>query len=424
MAHMLTGEGGHSTYAPLSYAQTRELAQHLEALIREAQHETAELKAELSRADGEIAALRTAQGSTGAAISSLRETQQHLLSVIDGMKGDISRTADKVNGLQQHHEVHSERTNGHRENIRLMDTGIQSLRQEVAALGAHLKDLQTDREVGIGADVARLMAAAQQSQAAVKAQKEDLERTKAGLNEERVKTRQTAADLASVMDDLAKTNTQTGVLETRIAETMAHVKATKACLADTNGAVSRLHDEHKALRGVVATNQEELKKCTASIKKLMDGSDNAAARIAMLDDQLRHTKAIVTSNRDGMEKCHIRVGSLEDAQARVQATVVAMQLNLDNTTALAQHVKDRLRETNALVLPNLQRDGGARPRSISQANAQQRGHDPIKHAPGPGSTCGSQTSRGSSWANTSLQSTGCSWSGALTARVGSPSSQA
>mmetsp|Transcript_28895 Transcript_28895/g.82149 ORF Transcript_28895/g.82149 Transcript_28895/m.82149 type:complete len:398 (-) Transcript_28895:176-1369(-) len=354
MAHMLSGKSSHSFFAPLSHAQTLEMCQHLEGLIRGLQKETQDLREELSRADREIGSLRSAQGSTTAAVSSLQEGQHKANLATEALRKDAIRSTEKASSMARQLEVHADRAQSHKEQQKLADTGLASLKQEVASLGQQLKDLQTHCENGVGGELVQLRNAMKQAQATIHSTREDLERVKAGGQEDRATLRQECAALARLSDDFARLCTATGATDNRLSETIAQLKGTRHHLAQTNAALVKLNEDHRGLKSHFDVSQEVVKKTTAAVKKLQDTMDVTSAKLANANEQLLAVRAGMLGNKDQIEKAVLRLCGVEDAQERSQQDGSSTQLNLENLKQTVLALKERLRETNALVLPNLQ----------------------------------------------------------------------
>jgi len=383
MATLLTGESGHHTYAPLSHAQTLSICQHLENMIRELQTKTEELRRDLGHTDVNVAQLRTALGSTNAAVHTLQEGHVNSNNPIETLKKEQVRTGNKINKLGMGLEQVTEAVAGIRESNKVTDTSAAMLKQDFVALTERTNFLQKSLETNIAGDSAEQKEQLGTCIMAIKAIRQDLEKTKSGGQETKENLRITNGNLHTLNDEIAKANTVTGLIDQRLSEAYTNLKATRQNLAETNAVALRIHEDHKNTKSQLAATQEGVKKCSSHVKQVHEGLENTITKLHNNMEQAQKTHAGLIHTRDMLEKTRHQVNGLNEAHEMVSATTMSLQARLEDTHATVQSVKAGLKDTNSVVLPNLRMDF-TRPWSTLSDNSTQRklsARSPLKKSP-------------------------------------------
>lgn len=363
MAEILKGESGHHTYAPLSHSQTLSICQHLEQLIRELQASNQELRRDLTHAEREIVQVRDGLGGTNSLVAALQDGLQKADVAIDNLKKDQARTGNKVNKLGLGLEQCGENGTKLGEINQVTNAHLHNTRSEVNSLTDRVNDIQTKIETNVNNDTSQLKEILAQANTAIKNLRDDAERQRAQQQEQREALRLAGGRLQGLGDDLTKTNANSHVLEQRVQGLQGSLKTTQQGLQETNAVALKIHEDHKNTKAQLGATQDNLKKCTAAVKKAHEGLDMTAQKLHDTHDQLQKTVTGLAQTKSNLERTTHQVHSLNDSHDMLSSNTAQMRLHLEDTSAMVSAVKAGLKETNSIVLPNLQMESN-RPWSL------------------------------------------------------------
>merc|ERR1719379_3172371 len=99
MAHILDANSGHKSYAPLSHAQTVELAQHLDGKHNNLEAKVDELIKALQRTDSNVSELREGLHNLGVVVTTVKSELADTNTVLQGTRQDLEQCAANVNTI-------------------------------------------------------------------------------------------------------------------------------------------------------------------------------------------------------------------------------------------------------------------------------------------------------------------------------------
>jgi len=352
LQQLIQGECGHS-YAPLSQSQTMAIVQVLEAKIRELKEETTGLRRDFGHMEADATTLRSQQASTSAAVQSLQEARDATSAAFDGLRRDFARSSAKVNKLGSSLEQTQDDGKALRDAARVINTTLQSAKQELSAQGERLSYVQGVVEVKHFPCLTEIRETLVQAQTAIRGLREDGERARAAQQETRDTMRAVSGNVQRIDDDLAKANTFASLLENRMSEAMSSLKAARQQLSETNTVALKIHEDHAHTKAQLAQAQDGAKKLGQCVKGMHERLERAWQRLSDVVDQVSKNTASIGSSRESIDKLMGQVQSLNEAQDALTSMTATLRNNLDETSSMVASVRARLKETNSMVLPNL-----------------------------------------------------------------------
>lgn len=246
---------------------------------------------------------------------------------------------------------------------KVSDTHLQNTKQDVGMLQDRVNTLQVDMETKMAKDTAALKEALAQANAAIGTLRGYADASKVEQQEQREALRVTNTGLQGLNDELAKANTNSHMLEQRLAEATGNLKTTQQGLAETNAVALKIHEDHKNTKSQLQATQDNLKKTSSAVKRAHDGLDAATTKLGNTFDQLQKTVGGLDQTKAQLERTAHQVRSLDHAHGVLNGTTNQLRAHLEDTSATVNAVKAGLKETNSIVLPNLQMDSN-RPWSL------------------------------------------------------------
>merc|ERR1712007_179028 len=164
--------------------------------------------------------------------------------------------------------------------------------------------------------------------------------------------------MGGVRDDLTKTNTVVHIIETRLTDNSNGLKQARACLEELDHAMQKLHEELEKTKGEVVDVQAGVKSASGHVKKVHEGLDRTVTSLQTTQTRLEAASGVLESTRQGLNQMRGNVQSLKEGHEMAHRTMANLKNELDNVGSTANAVKAGLKETNALVLPNLHMELG------------------------------------------------------------------
>merc|ERR1712136_443228 len=151
-------------------------------------------------------------------------------------------------------------------------------------------------------------------------------------------------------NDLLKTNTVVHILEKRLMDVSASLKATRLSAQD-------LQEEM----------QKSVNQAHAHVTQVHEDLDRAGQSLNSTQGRLGKVCAGLDCVTSGQDQIRTQVQSLKDSHSTVQDTISSLKDDVAETGSTLQSLRKCLSQTNALVLPNLHMDLGSQKRSSSRS---------------------------------------------------------
>jgi len=356
MAEFLNGEGGHASFAPLSQSQTLQICQHLHELIRQLQAQVGTAQTGLGRSEEAIATLREGLSNTNAGVLTLQESLSHTNNVVDGLRKEQGRINISGNKATEGLEEAQESIEALIEAQRLTNTKVLKVSTDLDQNVATTKEVQTDVEHRIGHNFEKLQDKVGRLDLKLEQLTEYDELDKITAQEQKEALRRTDVFAQLVRDDLTKTSTVVHMIEGRLQERGKGMQDTQNHLAETNKVMLKLHEDQQHSKAAFEELKQGCKKMNGHVGQVHEVLDSTVKALSRLEDRVDDTVVNLDRTRVGVEQAKCNVQGLQETQQIAQASLKNLAEDLAETSCATQQVKAGLRETQAIVLPNLQMD--------------------------------------------------------------------
>eukprot|EP00746_Dinoflagellata_sp_MGD_P004224 gnl/MRDRNA2_/MRDRNA2_108148_c0_seq1.p1 gnl/MRDRNA2_/MRDRNA2_108148_c0~~gnl/MRDRNA2_/MRDRNA2_108148_c0_seq1.p1 ORF type:complete len:421 (-),score=92.15 gnl/MRDRNA2_/MRDRNA2_108148_c0_seq1:16-1278(-) len=357
MADILAGNSGHASFAPLSHAQTIHVCQHLQAQIHDLQKELTDVRCEV-RVQGEnIRTHHAGIEETGSFVNSLREGLNHTNQFVDSLQNDLGNLRTSHQRLNQEHDSTGDQVKRLEAGQALLTTQYTEVKNRLATTNAEVTGIHKQLDGSTSNGMTALKHQIQEASLRLKRFEEEHTGMKTAMQEQKDALRAEESKLQAECDSLAKTNAVVQMLEQRLTETQRSLKATRHNLEEANRVVVKVHEDHDNTKAILADCCEGLKRTNLHVKQVHEGLDTNVRNLANTQVKLEEASTKLDKAKTQLDQTSLNVKSLREGQDMVKETTRAMQANLENTHCSLKEVKQGLRETNAIVLPNLMSNG-------------------------------------------------------------------
>jgi len=356
MADILSGSSEHASFAPLSKSQTVDICQHLAEQIRQLQGQVSDLRHDLGENKKDVSSVRLELGSTDARTVQLQESFMSVNATADSNAKAVSRACANIHMLQAGLERCDENGASLGEALRLANASTQKVSRDLARTTAAADALRQDVEQRLGGNFEKLQDQVGSLELKMRQFGETTETEKRHLQEQRDGLRGANATLQGQRDDLAKTNAVVQLLEQRLSQKSESLKAAKLRLEETAGIAAKVYEDHEAMKSDLARAWHGIKTTGAKVNELSDGFDRTSKEISTLQEKLEGTCADLGSTRQAIDETRSVAKHLKEGQQMANASIRNLAADLEDTRIAARCVKASLKETQAIVLPNLTLD--------------------------------------------------------------------
>jgi len=359
MADILSGASGHSSFAPLSQAQTIEICQHLSELISQLQEEIANLHARHDTNEDAIANLRGGLGSSNAMISDLKSGLTENSNAIESTRADVGRNFGKTGGLHATLQNAQESIEALRQAQKITNTFVQKLTGDLQRNDDLTNSVREDIERRLGTNFEKLQDQVGRLDLKLNQLTEYDELDKVASQEQKEVGRLTDEKVRNLKDESIRTNTMLAMLEARLTDRGNGMKENTKNLEDTKGLMLRMSEDYEHMKGSFAELQLSCKQMGLHVGQVSEDLDVTSRTLKDVTGRLDSTVNGLDTARQTIDLQKGNLQSLQESHVMAHQSIRNLSENLADTHATAHQVKVGLKETQAIVLPNLKMGGGA-----------------------------------------------------------------
>jgi len=152
------------------------------------------------------------------------------------------------------------------------------------------------------------------------------------------------------------------------------LKSTKNGLSDLTKAAHRLHEELEGNKALTNELKGSFRKVTAHVKQVHEGLDKNSADLMAAQGKLEEQGDTLQGVRQGLDKTAMRVQGLRDGHEMATHTLTNLQEEVLEVGNTAHAVKAGLKETSALLLPNIHMDSLDAKRAVARHGSMLAAH--------------------------------------------------
>lgn len=374
MADILEGVSNHVSHAPLSHAQTLAVCKHLMNEIQALKQKHEDLEKDFHNADNGQTGLRELLDGTNTHLLHLQEGLDGANAAVDALRKDGGRYTNDISKLMNAHEQTTECLAMYREGQKVNDTKVRNIEQDLALTTRLATDLRDKLEKRVFADIVSLQDDLSKTNHDLKGLAGEEQTTRENLLEERKNLRTTNGNVQALRDDLTKTNTVVRLVETRLADNTSGLKMARDSMEALNETVQRIYEDLERTKKEASDAQGGVKTNASTIKKNGDVLDRALSGLHATQARMDEAGGGLDAIRRLLEATQGKVQSLMEGQDMAQRALRNVKAELLDVSATANQVKNGLKETNSLVLPNLHMDISLPTVSTPPARAERDRH--------------------------------------------------
>jgi len=278
---------------------------------------------------------------------------------IERLEEGLARSNDDIGALQEGKNV--------------TDSKLEKVTKDLGRTHALLLNLQDNVHKEVMHDIKQLQDGLDRSNLNFGQLRADVDHVKGSLQGEKENIRQLGAKADDARNDLLKTNTVVHILEKRLVDVATGHKLTKSQSDEVKTALAKLQEDHDATKVNVAAFQGKVKDHDAHFGHLDASVKSNSAGLRQTQSKLDKACGNVDALSQMLEATRSNVQQLREGNMMAHESINGLQAELAEVAQLAHSAAAGLKDTNALVLPNLTLDAtisGSPKRSNSRTSAR------------------------------------------------------
>eukprot|EP00419_Tripos_fusus_P076119 CAMPEP_0172886430 /NCGR_PEP_ID=MMETSP1075-20121228/130945_1 /TAXON_ID=2916 /ORGANISM="Ceratium fusus, Strain PA161109" /LENGTH=439 /DNA_ID=CAMNT_0013739917 /DNA_START=26 /DNA_END=1343 /DNA_ORIENTATION=+ len=339
----------HTRFAPLSANQTLDM-------IGDNKEDCISLHKGLSDLQREVAEILQA-------IAGIHKEDKKVVAAISSLQGGLANNEKALVELQKEVDRHDVRVKDNRQNIERVDVKVDQLKDS-EAMRDHRIDALVRDNTEMREQIQIVKADLQKNFEGDKSDRgevaevtgrlfRNLDKLKQGIDDLQDKQRELEAGANKTADDMDRTGSNIDSLEVKLKDACDRLRVAEKSLDESIHHTRKLYDDHDRTK----TKVDEVRFAARDLNQNREDLESRFKK-ALLD--LHNTKEKLCGAQDTLQVHNDRLNRAQDTATSASqgnlGTVNHMhslQNQLEDTTLLASSVKDGLRQTNSVVLPNI-----------------------------------------------------------------------
>lgn len=354
MADLLRGESAHLTYAPPSLEQTRQMCAHLQEQIDMIMGKCGTFEEHFEAHTTELHNVRETLSAQDACDQAIRKRCSELGETLDLTRTELGITGTQVAKLQADMGQAQENLSVSRDMHKLAQVSLEKMGQDLQRTTSMAQTIRNALEREVLLDIRKMQHCLSQHSVDISQLHKDREEHKSMLQAQKDGLRETLAHSEGVSTDLSKTQAHATLTDQRLKEVGRALRETRQALMDTSKAGVRIQEDHDGTKVKVSDMQQGCVGLTHACQDLRGGLDKAMAEIQALKARANSLDATTDACRQDLEAAKSVVRTLSNEKAKADTNHNNMAATLNQAHQQIAELKQDLRHTNSLVLPNLE----------------------------------------------------------------------
>jgi len=353
MAEILDGTGGLSENAPLTHGQTLQVARHLQEQIRALQQRVDNVGRDLGDTRQSVSELQRSTGSADSTLSKLQEITTGAGATVDLHSHELGRAMNGVGQLRTDFDRADNTITNLLDAEKMNETRFMKIENGLNDHENWQRTFSDRLEKRIERDLAALRDDLARANLAIGQLQTSEDFLKNGLLEQKEQLRLTNLQMDSTNHRFNEMQTHVKILEKRLVDTTAGMKLTQVNLEDLNTATLRLYEDHESTKVKISEDRESLKKAHSHIKQVHSRVHAIGLDLQTTREKLDAHQNLVDALRQNLQAALSRLQMVTEGNDRANLTITDLKSKIDEVGATADAVREGLKESNELLLPNI-----------------------------------------------------------------------
>lgn len=343
---------GHTRHAPLSAGQSYELANAAKEDSVKLHKSLTDLHRELAQALEAIAALQNEDKRLAAGLAALQGSMAATDKQVQEVQKDVARADAKSRELRESLDKTESRVDKLYDDDKQLQHKLESM----------LRDSVTVREdiQGVKADLARNFENDRTDRGEFDEVTgrlfRNIDKLKQSFDTLEDKTRCLEIAANKVSDDMDQAGSNIEGLEGKVKDAMERLRLMDMNLDETTNLSKKLRDDHERTKVKVEETRSHGRELHGSHDDLEDRFKKAMAELSHTREKLAGAQETLRTHHERLARAQDEVSAASQGQLSHGSLLRSLQEKLEATQDLAATVKDGLRQTNSVVLPNIMMD--------------------------------------------------------------------
>jgi len=351
------GTSQHVKYAPLSHGQSMSIAKHLQEQITNLEIRIQTIQDGLTSVKNETNSVSGRISMEAGRIDSVRDGVAQAQNAVQANGENLAQTTSDVHRLQASLEKTNETLGLLNANHRKMGTVMMQNGRDLKHTNGLVEKLQERIDDEIAEELERLRTEIGSGGGKVGRVQESTELLKSDAAKAKEQIKSLEASVKAITNGLIKTNTEADVLKAHVhTEVAKGIKDVQQGVQDGKESLYRLNQGQHRLLADVSSLQEAQKQIVSDASDVKSQAKNTAQSLDQTQNLLYNTCGMVETTKNGLDEAKGHIHDLKGGHDLLIGRQYELARKLNSTNSLAQNLATGLRNTNAVVMPNLRLD--------------------------------------------------------------------
>jgi len=357
MAELIGGGSQHVKYAPLSHGQSMSIAKHLQDQITNLEIRIQTIQDGLSSVQKETHSVSGRITMEAGRIDSVRDGVAQAQHAIQSNSENLSQTSSDVHRLQASLEKTNETVGLLNTNHRKMGTVMMQTNRDLAQTKGTVQKLQEKVDGEIAAELEKVRAELGSGSGKTGRIHESTELLKSDAAKAKEQIKSLEASVNSITNGLIKTNTEADVLKAHVhTDVSKRIKDLQEGVQQGKESLQRLNQGQHRLLADVTSLQDAQKQIISDASEVRSQAKSTSQSLDQTQNLLYNTCGMVETTKNGLDEAKGHIHDLKGGHDLLIGRQYELVRKLNTTNTLAQNLATGLRNTNAVVMPNLRLD--------------------------------------------------------------------
>jgi len=374
------------THAPLSYEQTASMGKHLQDQIDALRSRFDSMRGDH---DGSSDAFGDLNRSLAKQLARLHKIEEDLVgtnSLLESQNKEILRTNGTIQKMQQEFANMNDIVFALRKGHKVVRMDLQKVNQDLVDNSTVTKAIKEALEKKVLAELQRHDMDLKQADLNIDRLRHDAELMRGGIQTNKDDLRAAQDTLQLTREDIVKLTKDVYTLDARSCDMTKTLKDTRQNLEGLKAVCSEMSDDHEGTKSNVADMQLASMKLGTHCRQLQEGLNRTAAGLQGTQTQLANTVGVVDATREHLEQTKSDLFNVKNTHEELVGKHKIIARATEELQHMAQETRKNLKDTNSLVLPNLQMpsNGGVLASSSASLRSPASPRQPISPIATPG----------------------------------------
>lgn len=356
MADILGGQTDHSSFAPLSQAQTIAICQHLQQEIRGVEQQLTEVQRDVGHTNEHVQALRDKAVASSDDVHNLQVGLAVQEASLEKLAKEHARTGASVAELQVSDSASKDKLTVLDEAKKMSDTRQDAVNRTLLQATEERKALQAAIDEMVNKDFKELQKEFANMCLSLTQVTSEQAATAHFARQNRDSLRDARNDITECFNEVKRSNTVTNILENRLASTAKGVKQNFSKCSEIQDQMMKITECYEQTKYRVGDSESAIKAVSDANKATQHELEERTRELEALTDKVTQALKVLEDEQMSAAEMRQQLNAVRSSCEKSMRGIQQTQLELKELESTTSQVRAGLKEQSAMLLPNIHLD--------------------------------------------------------------------